>query len=224
MVTLRHSRIGAIRLLAGLAAVGVAVTLGLALSSESAGTLSAPGGPATALGRLAGLVGTYLRRSPDDVLTDADLYLRGTETLLASWEEYARGATGAAVQRFPGVATAVSPNEPERAVYNNAPLERDLAAAERAHALDAMEAAYAAAGVTRFAAWVHESDQAMRTDLERRGYTLDGSTPRWAWPWPTSACPDRRSNSGHRTGLSTCASSGCRWVSSVGPITPSFTF
>ena len=29
--------------------------------------------------------------------TDAELYLRGTETLLASWEEYARGATGAAV-------------------------------------------------------------------------------------------------------------------------------
>ncbi len=27
------------------------------------------------------------------VLTDADLYLRGAETLLASWEEYARGAT-----------------------------------------------------------------------------------------------------------------------------------
>jgi hypothetical protein len=27
------------------------------------------------------------------VLTDADLYLRGAATLLASWEEYARGAT-----------------------------------------------------------------------------------------------------------------------------------
>jgi ribosomal protein S18 acetylase RimI-like enzyme len=110
------------------------------------------------------------------VLTDADLYLRGAETLLASWEEYARGATGAAVQRSRGVATAVFPNEPERAFYNNALLERDLAAADRAHALDAMEAAYSAAGVTRFAAWVHESDEAMRTDLERRGYTLDEST------------------------------------------------
>jgi GNAT superfamily N-acetyltransferase len=112
------------------------------------------------------------------VLTDADLclYLRGAETLLGSWEEYARGATGAAVQRFPGVATAVFPNEPERAVHNNALLERDLTAAERADALEAMEAAYAAAGVTRFAAWVHDSDQAMRGDLERRGYTLDSST------------------------------------------------
>jgi ribosomal protein S18 acetylase RimI-like enzyme len=112
------------------------------------------------------------------VLTDADLclYLRGAETLLGSWEEYVRGATGAAVRRFPGVAIAVFPTGPERAVYNNAFLERDLAAAERADALDAVEATYAAAGVTRFAAWVHERDQAMRGDLERRGYTLDSST------------------------------------------------
>ncbi len=40
------------------------------------------------------------------------------EALLASWEEYARGTTGSAVQRAPAVAIAVFPNEPERAVYN----------------------------------------------------------------------------------------------------------
>ena len=62
------------------------------------------------------------------VLTDAGLYLRGAETLLASWEEYARGATGA-VQRSPGVAAAVFPSEPEHAFLNDAPLERDLAVA-----------------------------------------------------------------------------------------------
>ncbi len=107
---------------------------------------------------------------------DVDRYLRGAETLLASWEAYARGATGAALQRFPGVAAALFPNEPERAVYNNALLERELAAAERTDALEAMEAAYAAAGVTRFAAWVHESDEAMLCDLERRGYTFAEST------------------------------------------------
>lgn len=39
-----------------------------------------------------------------------------------------------------------------------------------------MEATYAVAGVTHFAAWVRESDEAMRTDLERRGYSVDGST------------------------------------------------
>ncbi|HSC90197.1 MAG TPA: GNAT family N-acetyltransferase [Gaiellaceae bacterium] len=108
--------------------------------------------------------------------TDDDLYLRGAETLLASWEAYARWASGAAVHRGPGVAVAVFPDGPERAVYNNALLERRLAAADRTDAIAAMEAAYAAAGVTRFAAWVHESDRAMRAELERRGYTLDTST------------------------------------------------
>jgi len=55
--------------------------------------------------------------------TDAGLYLRCSDTLLASWEAYARGAVGAAVKRLPGVAAAVFPHEPERAVYNNALLE-----------------------------------------------------------------------------------------------------
>jgi GNAT superfamily N-acetyltransferase len=80
------------------------------------------------------------------------------------------------VRRLPGVATAVFPNDPERAVYNNALLERDLTAAERAETIAAMEAAYEAAGVTRFAAWVHESDGAMRSDLAGRGYVLDEMT------------------------------------------------
>lgn len=111
-------------------------------------------------------------QSPITALTDIDLYLRGAETLLASWEEYARGAAGAAVQRSRGVAGAVFPNEPERNVYNKALLERDLAAAERRDALHSMEATYAAAGVDWFAAWVHESDEALRRDLERSGYAL----------------------------------------------------
>ena len=108
--------------------------------------------------------------------SDAELYLRGRDTLLASWEAYACGAAGAAVKRFPGVAAAVFPDGPERAVYNNALLQSDLGPGERAEALDALETAYAAAGLIRFAAWVHESDRAMRGELERRGYTLDTTT------------------------------------------------
>ncbi|MGH3420173.1 MAG: GNAT family N-acetyltransferase [Streptosporangiaceae bacterium] len=108
--------------------------------------------------------------------TDAELYLRGRDTLLASWEAYASGATGAALHRLPGVAAAVFPHDPECAVYNNALLDRDLGPDERAGALDAMEAVYAAAGVARFAAWVHESDEPMRAELEQRGYTLDTMT------------------------------------------------
>jgi ribosomal protein S18 acetylase RimI-like enzyme len=80
------------------------------------------------------------------------------------------------VVRLPGVAVAVFPREPERAVYNNALLERGLAAPGRAAALDAMEAAYAAAAVPRFAAWVHESDAALRADVEARGYAFAEAT------------------------------------------------
>jgi ribosomal protein S18 acetylase RimI-like enzyme len=39
-----------------------------------------------------------------------------------------------------------------------------------------MESAYSAAGVDRYAAWVHEDDQAMVSDLAERGYIFDSST------------------------------------------------
>src|SRR5947209_3026599 len=101
---------------------------------------------------------------------DVDFYALGIRTALACCEEFARGTSGAAVRRFAGVAAAIFPNEPEGEFYNNAMLDRGLPAAGRADALDAMETAYAAAHVQRFAAWVHEGDEAMRGDLERRGY------------------------------------------------------
>jgi len=108
--------------------------------------------------------------------SDDELYRRGASTLVASWEEYARGAVGAAVRRLPGVAAAVFPNEPERAVYNNALLDRDLDPAERTRAIDALEAAYRDAGVRRFAVWAHESDRPLHAELDRRGYVFDSST------------------------------------------------
>jgi ribosomal protein S18 acetylase RimI-like enzyme len=108
--------------------------------------------------------------------TDHELYGRGAATLLASWEEYARGSAGAVVRRLNGVAAAVFPHDPERAVYNNALLDRDLGPAERAAAVDAMAAAYRSVGVDRYAAWVHESDEGMRAELTRRGYAVDTTT------------------------------------------------
>jgi GNAT superfamily N-acetyltransferase len=110
------------------------------------------------------------------LFTDDQLYRRGAATLRASWEAYAQASSGAAVHTHPGLAASAFPAEPERSVYNNALLKRDLAEAERTAAIDAMEAVYAAAGVDRFAAWAHETDVAMRSDLERRGYVLDTST------------------------------------------------
>lgn len=115
-----------------------------------------------------------------DGVNDADLYRRGARTLVASWQEYARGASGPDVRRLLGVVVAIFPEEPERRFYNNALIERDLTAAERSDALDALEAAYAAVGVTRFAAWVHKSDDGMRDAVEARGYMLEESTPAMA--------------------------------------------
>jgi len=109
-------------------------------------------------------------------LTADDLYQRGAATLLAAWEEHARGADGAAVRRYPGIAVAVFPLGPERGVYNNALPERDLGPARRREALDALAETYAAAGIADFAVWVHESDLAMRRDVERRGYTYREAT------------------------------------------------
>jgi GNAT superfamily N-acetyltransferase len=108
--------------------------------------------------------------------TDADLYLRGTATLLASWQEYARGCADATLERHSGVCAAVFPSGPERAVYNNALLDADLGPAERAAAVDAMQAAYDSADVDRYAAWVHESDEGMRAELTRRGFAFEEST------------------------------------------------
>jgi ribosomal protein S18 acetylase RimI-like enzyme len=113
---------------------------------------------------------------PDGPIDDETLYARGTDTLLACWEAIARGCRGAAVHRLPGVAAAVFPHEPERAVYNNALLDRGLGAAERAAALDAMEHAYASAGVERYAAFAHEADEPLGADLEARGYTVAETT------------------------------------------------
>jgi GNAT superfamily N-acetyltransferase len=106
----------------------------------------------------------------------SDLYSRGAQTLVASWEAYAGGSDGAAVLRSPGSAAAVFPGEPARSVYNNALIGRDLGSAERAAALDAVESAYASAGLARFAVWVHESDEALRSDVAARGYDLDTAT------------------------------------------------
>ncbi len=110
------------------------------------------------------------------MLTDSDLYARGAATLVASWEEYARGASRAWVERSHSVAVAVFPESPERSVYNNALIERGLEEDERVDAVNLAEAVYATAGIERFAVWVHESEEALRRVLVSRGYTLDTAT------------------------------------------------
>jgi ribosomal protein S18 acetylase RimI-like enzyme len=108
--------------------------------------------------------------------TETELYRRGARTLVSSWKAYAASGRGAAVARLPGVVLAVFPTDPERQVLNNALLDRDLNARQRADALNTMEAAYATAGIRGFAAWVHETDHDMGADLRARGYAVSDST------------------------------------------------
>jgi hypothetical protein len=105
---------------------------------------------------------------------------------------------------------------------------RDLAATERAEALDAVEVVYAAAGVTRFAAWMHENDWAMRADLEGRGYTLAETTRGMGIVLDEIRGPRPEIELGatgsvQQTGMTTCASSDCHRAFSAAPITPPFT-
>jgi GNAT superfamily N-acetyltransferase len=109
-------------------------------------------------------------------LSDRELYERGAATLVASWRAYADASKGAHMVKRPGVAAAVFPEEPERTVYNNALLDCRLDRTGRHAAVDEMASAYARADVPRYAAWVHESDQAMVADLVARGYRFDSST------------------------------------------------
>jgi GNAT superfamily N-acetyltransferase len=111
-------------------------------------------------------------------VTEEDLYLRGAETSVACWSEYARTTPGAVVHRLAGADVAVFPAGPERDVFNNAILGRGLASAARSAALDAVAGAYAAADVTSYAVWVHESDLAMREELTDRGFDHQETT--WA--------------------------------------------
>jgi GNAT superfamily N-acetyltransferase len=104
------------------------------------------------------------------------LFRRNVATLLASWEAYASTSPTAEVHRLDGVVAAVFPDGPEGDIYNNAVLEFGLSARDRAAALDAMASVYAAAGVSTFAAWVPEADEALRQDVEARGYEFDSST------------------------------------------------
>jgi len=111
-----------------------------------------------------------------ETFPDPQLYARSLATLLASWETIARGGADAEVRRLPGVTAAVFPDEPERSIYNNAVLDRDLPPYERAEAIKTTQAAYGGAGVEHYAAWVHESDAGMAAELGARGYAIAETT------------------------------------------------
>ena len=88
---------------------------------------------------------------------DANLYARGTATLIASWEEYAKGAADAFVQGgWPASLPPSSRTSPSAASTTTRFSSSTYQRKSGRDAVNAMEAASANAGVDRFAAWVHE--------------------------------------------------------------------
>lgn len=108
--------------------------------------------------------------------SDAELYDRSVRTLLACWGHIASGSADARVEHLPGVAIAVFPTGPERAVYNNAVVSEELSAVERRTTLDAVEGTYDAAGIDGYTVWVREQHSAMAGLLVDRGFRIQEST------------------------------------------------
>lgn len=97
-----------------------------------------------------------------------------TDSLIGSWRALAAGAPGAVVVRVGGADAAVFPAGPSREVFNNALL--DHGGDDPAATLRALERTYAAAGVTRFAAWTHADDDIARAACAEAGWTVSEST------------------------------------------------
>ena len=117
------------------------------------------------------------------------------------------------------------PSDPD-AVYNNALFDRDLGPTERAAAVDAMTATYNSAGVDRYAAWVHESDEGMRAELTSRGYSLAESTRAMGMSLDGRSLALPAIELGPLDGLSTwstCGSSACPPGCSPAPTRARFT-
>jgi len=95
----------------------------------------------------------------------SDVLARCVASLVASWERYAEWTPGATVLRDDDAAVGVFPAGPERDVFNNA-----VVLGEAQRALATIADAYGAAGIDRYAVWVHESRADAARVLERAGY------------------------------------------------------
>ena len=94
--------------------------------------------------------------------------------MLRSWAYLASGSPGAEVIEAEGAAIAAFVRSPDREFLNNAVLERGQP--NPGATLDAIERAYAARRIERYAVWVHESEPETAAELKSRGYRYDSST------------------------------------------------
>ena len=106
--------------------------------------------------------------------TSTLLFRRSLTTLVASWDYLASGSPGAAVHEVAGAAIAAFVRPPEREFLNNAVLAPGTV--DPGAALAAIERTYGAAGIERYAIWVHETEAETVSELLARGYRFDTAT------------------------------------------------
>lgn len=97
----------------------------------------------------------------------SDLLASTIASLVASWERYAQWSPGGRLVRDADAAIGVFPDGPERDVFNNA-----VVLGDSQRALRAITDAYAAAGIERYAIWVHESRADADAVLEQAGHRV----------------------------------------------------
>ena len=141
--------------------------------------------------------------------------------LLASWEEYARGAPGAAVRR---VAGRRGRGVPERA---RAQRLQQRAPRTRSRGRRARRRPRRDGGRVRGRPASRGSPPGCTRATQRCAPISSGAATRstrrharWGCHSTTSSCPAQSSSSGQRTGPSTCASSGLPRGFSAGPTSP----
>ena len=124
-------------------------------------------------------------------VTDAELYRRGVATLLASWEEYARGRRRRrglrAAAASPRPCSRASPSAPSTTTRCSTRPRAGRARRGRRRDGGRLRAPPAS---TRYAAWVHESDDGDARRARARAATRSTRRRgRWAWRSTTSRLP-----------------------------------
>lgn len=102
--------------------------------------------------------------------SDADLYQRVRQLLLAEAELFGSSAEGATMLRRPGVVASINPRAPDRSMFNWVIFDERSALLA---AYDELCRAYQAAGVRAWTVWVDDGDVETERALSERGHLLD---------------------------------------------------
>ncbi|HKP61834.1 MAG TPA: GNAT family N-acetyltransferase [Polyangiales bacterium] len=105
------------------------------------------------------------------MLQDADLYGRMRAGLVGIIGLFGTASQTSRLVRWPGVTASIVPVTPERSLFNTALFDSQAALDAE---YDALERAYAEAGVRAFSVWTDPGDDVQSEYLSARGLKLDG--------------------------------------------------